>query len=118
MTRLLNLERVRNFNLMRAYTDPGNPLLQERLNGLIAFYKGNGYDDDAAYDAAINGITGMVKLQSFFLGMSELLFIGCGIALVLALVVFILWVVRNHQMLYDFFTFKHPADEKLQPGTV
>ena len=51
---------------MRAYTDPGNPLLQERLNGLQAFYQGNGYDADQAYDAAINGITGMVKLHHFF----------------------------------------------------
>jgi hypothetical protein len=33
MGRLLNLERVRNFNLMRAYTDPGNPMFQERLMG-------------------------------------------------------------------------------------
>ena len=104
--RLLNFERVRNFNLMRAYTDPGNPLLQERFNGLKAFYQANGYDADQAYDAAINGITGMVKLQSFFLGMSEILLIGCVIALALAFVVFILWIVRNYQMLFNFITFK------------
>jgi DHA2 family lincomycin resistance protein-like MFS transporter len=35
--RILNLERVRNFNLMIRYTDPGNPLFQERLNGLQGF---------------------------------------------------------------------------------
>lgn len=116
--RLLNLERVRNFNLMISYTDPGNPLLQERLNGLKAFYQGNGYDSNQAYDAAINGITGMVKLQSFFLGMSELFLIGCVIALALAFVVFIIWTLKNYQMLFNFFTFKQSADESLQPEPV
>lgn len=115
LTRLLDLERVRNFNLMIRYTDPGNPLLLERLNGLKAFYQGNGYDANDAYDAAIKGITGMVKLQSFFLGVSELLFIGCAVSIALAAVVFILWVVRNYQMIFNFITFKNPADETLQP---
>jgi MFS transporter, DHA2 family, multidrug resistance protein len=115
---MLNLERVRNFNLMRAYTDPGNPLMQQRLNGLQSFYQGKGYDSNSAYDAAINGVTGMVKLQSFFLGMSELLLVGCVIFLALAFLVFILWILRNHRMLFNFFTFKNPADEKLQPETV
>ena len=77
---------------MIKYTDPGNPLMQERLNGLKAFYQANGYDANQAYDAAINGITGMVKLQSFFLGMSEILLIGCIVSIALALAVFILWV--------------------------
>jgi len=113
--RLLDLERVRNFNLMIGYTDPGNPLLQERLNGLKAFYQANGYDANQAYDAAINGITGMVKLQSFFLGMSEILLIGCVVSIVLAVVLFILWAVRNHQMLFNFITFKSSGNEKLQP---
>lgn len=105
--RLLNLERVRNFNLMIGYTDPGNPMMQQRLNGLKAFYQGNGYDETQAYEAAVNGISGMVKLQSFFLGMSELLLLGCVIALALALVVFILWTLRNYQLIFDFLTFKH-----------
>ncbi len=113
--RLLDLERVRNFNLMIRYTDPGNPLLQERLNGLKALYMANGYDANEAYDAALKGITGMVKLQSFFLGLSELLFIGSVVALTLAAVVLTLWVVRNHRMLLHFITFKHAPDEKLQP---
>jgi len=103
---------------MRAYTDPGNPLMQQRLNGLQSFYQGKGYDSNSAYDAAVNGVTGMVKLQSFFLGMSELFLVGCAVALVLAFVVFILWIVHNHRMLFNFFTFKNPADEKLQPETV
>jgi predicted MFS family arabinose efflux permease len=113
--RLLDLERVRNFNLMMGYTDPGNPLLQERLNGLKAFYQANGYDANQAYDAAINGITGMVKLQSFFLGMSEILFIGCVVSIVLAVVLLVLWAVRNYQMLFNFITFKSSGNEKLQP---
>jgi len=99
---------------MAAYTDPGNPLLQERLNGLQALYQANGYDANQAYDAAINGITGMVKLQSFFLGLSEILLIGCVVSIALVLVVFILWMVRNYQMLFNFITFKHSANE-LQP---
>jgi len=115
---ILNFERVRNFNLMIQYTDPGNPLMQQRLNGLQSFYQGNGYDANEAYDAAVNAVTGMVKLQSFFLGMSELLLVGCVISLGLAFVVFILWVVHNYKMLFIFFTFKNPADEKLQPETV
>jgi len=82
-------------------------MMQQRLNGLKAFYQGNGYDEIQAYEAAVNGVTGMVKLQSFFLGMSELLLLGCVIALALALVVFILWTVRNYQLIFDFLTFKH-----------
>lgn len=112
--RLLDLERVRNFNLMIRYTDPGNPLFQERLNGLKAFYQSNGCDAIDAQDAAVNGVTGMIKLQSFFLGVSEILLIGCIVSLVLAGIVFILWIVRNYQMLLDFITFKNSADEKLE----
>jgi hypothetical protein len=63
-------------------------------------------------------MTGMVKLQSFFLGMSELFLIGSVIALALASVVFIIWVLRNYQMLFNFITFKQSADEQPQPGTV
>jgi DHA2 family multidrug resistance protein len=105
---------------MISYTDPGNPLLQERLNGLTAFYQSNGYDANAAYDAAVNAVTGMVKLQSFFLGTNEIFFLGAVFSVALALVIFILWVFRNHQMLFNFFTFKKSADEKLptEPGKI
>jgi MFS transporter, DHA2 family, multidrug resistance protein len=112
--RILDLEKVRNFNLMRAYTDPGNPYFQERLNGLTAFYQGNGYDADEAYDAAINAVTGMVKLQSFFLGTSEILLIGAVICVVLSLVLLILWVIRSYRMIFNFIIFKNVADE-VQP---
>lgn len=115
LSRVLNFERTRNFNLMIGYTDPGNPLLQERLNGLQGFYQANGYDSNEAYDAAVNGITGMVKFQSFFVGMSEILFIGCIISISLAVVVMILWIIRNFRMLINFITFNHSADEILQP---
>jgi len=115
--RLLDFERVRNFNLMIGYTDPGNPLLQERLNMLQSLYKSNGLDDSQAYDAAINGITGMIKLQSFFLSISEILLIGCVISLALALVLFILWLIRNYRMLFNFINFKKPVNENLQPET-
>jgi len=117
LTRLLNFESVRNFNLMTGYTDPGNPLLQERLNGLQSFYKSNGLDADQSYQAAVNGITGMVKLQSFFLSMSEILWIGCVISIALAAVLFVLWVIRNHRMLLNFINFKKPANENPQPQT-
>ena len=112
--RLLDLERVRNFNLMIGYTDPGNPLFQERLNGLKAFYQGSGLDANQAYDAAVNGITGMVKLQSFFLGVSETLFIGCLISATLAALLFILWTIRNHRLIFNFITFKNAGDGKTE----
>ena len=115
--RLLDLERVRNFNIMIGYTDPGNPLFQERLNGLTAFYQSNGYDATQAYDAAINGITGMINLQSFFLGTSEILLIGSVTSIALALVILLLWILRNHQLLLHFFLFKNLPDGKLQPGS-
>jgi DHA2 family multidrug resistance protein len=110
--RILDLERVRNFNLMIKYTDPGNPLFQERLNGLKAFYQSNGLDANQAYDAAVNGVTGMVKLQSFFLGVSELLFVGCIVSITLAFSIFLIWITRNYRMLFDFITFKNHGDEK------
>jgi DHA2 family multidrug resistance protein len=112
--RLLDLERVRNFNLMIKYTDPGNPMFQERLNGLQAFYQSNGLDANQAYDAAVNGVTGMVKLQSFFLGVSELLFAGCIVSIALAGAVFLIWIARNFRMLINFITFKNHGDEKLE----
>jgi MFS transporter, DHA2 family, multidrug resistance protein len=112
--RLLDLERVRNFNLMIGYTDPGNPLVLERLNGLKAFYQGSGLDVNQSYDAAVNGLTGMVKLQSFFLGVSETLFIGCLISSILAASIFILWTVRNRRWIFNFITFKNPGDGKLE----
>jgi hypothetical protein len=112
--RLLDLERVRNYNGMIRYTDPGNPLFEERLNGLKAFYQGNGYDANQAYDAAVNGVTGMIKIQSFFLGVSEILFIGCIISIVLAFIVFILWILRNYKMIFQFISFKKFRDEKLE----
>jgi len=112
--RMLDLERVRNFNGMIAYTDPGNPLFAERLNGLQAFYQGNGYDAGQAYDAAVNGVTGMVKIQSFFLGVSEILFMGCIVSIILASVVFILWISRNYKMIFHFIIFKKAGDGKLE----
>jgi uncharacterized membrane protein YdbT with pleckstrin-like domain len=98
---------------MSAYTDPGNPLLQERLNGLQAFYNSSGLDADQSYQAAVNGINGMVQLQSFFLSMSEILFIGYILSLVLASILFILWVIRNYRMLFNFINFKKSTNENL-----
>ena len=115
--RLLNFESVRNFNLMISYTDPGNPLLLDRLNALQSFYKSSGLDSDQSYQAAVNGITGMVSLQSFFLSMSEILWIGCVLSLVLALVLFILWITRNYQMFLVLINFKKPVNENPPPQT-
>jgi MFS family permease len=117
LTRLLNFESVRNFNLMSAYTDPGNPLLQERLNMLQSFYQSSGLDADQSYQAAINGLTGMVSLQSFFLSMSEILWIGFVLSVVFAWVIFVLWITRNYQMLFIFFNFKKPVHENPPPQT-
>ena len=60
----------------------------------------------------------MVKLQSFFLGMSETLLVGSVIAIAIAGVVFILWILRNYQMLFNFITFKQPADELPKAETI
>ena len=109
--RLLNFESVRNFNLMVRYTDEGNPLLQERINMLQSLYKSNGLDADQAYQAAVNGVTGMVNLQSFFLSMSEILRIGCLFCLALAFIVFILWLTRNIHRLPFLFNNKKPLHE-------
>ncbi len=110
--RILDLEKVRNFNLMIATADPGNPLLQERLMGLKQFYQSNGYDEVQAYDAAINGITGMFSLQSYFLSTSEILFMGAVVSVTLAAVVFLLWCSNNYRLIFNFITFKPLADEK------
>jgi MFS transporter, DHA2 family, multidrug resistance protein len=111
--RLLDLEKVRNFNQMISYTDPGNLLFQERFNGLKAFYQSSGLDADQAYDAAVNGLTGMVKMQSFFLSVSETLFIGCIVSLTLAAVLLVLWIIRNYLMIFNFITFKNTGSERL-----
>ena len=99
------------------YTDEGNPLVQQRLNMLLSLYKSNGLDADQAYQAAVNGLTGMVNLQSFFLSMSEILWIGCVLSLVLALVVFILWITRNYTLLFNLFNFKKTVHETPPPQT-
>ncbi|HSB93530.1 MAG TPA: hypothetical protein VLC28_10445, partial [Flavitalea sp.] len=70
-----------------------------------------------AYQAAVNGLNGMVKLQSVFLGMSEILYVGSIVSLSLAALLLVLWIKRNHIMLYNFITFNKTADENLQPGT-
>jgi len=118
--RLLNFESVRNFNLMIGYTDPGSPLFQERLNMLQSFYKSSGLDADQSYQAAVNGLTGMVTLQSFFLSMSEILRIGCMLSIALALMLFILWITRNYQRLFILFNSKKQANENLpsQKGNI
>ena len=38
-----------------------------------------------------------------------------SVSIALAVVLFILWIIRNYQMLFNFITFKNSADEKLQP---
>lgn len=115
--RLLNFESTRNFNLLIRNTDEGNPLVQERLNMLQSLYKSNGLDTDQAYQAAVNGLTGMVNLQSFFLSMSEILWIGCVVSLALALVVFILWITRNYTIIFNLFNFKKTVHETPPPQT-
>ena len=98
-------------------TDEGNPLMLERQNALKAFYMSNGYDAESATEAANNGINGMVQLQSFFVGINKIFFTGAIVAVGLAVVLLILWVIRNRRMLFDFFTFKNVADGDLQPET-
>jgi hypothetical protein len=64
-------------------------------------------------DAAINGVTGMVKLQSFFLGLSEILLVGlCGSYRARFDSFYTLGCTETINMLFIFFTFKNHADEK------
>ena len=109
--RILDFGRVRNFNSMMRYADLSNPQFQERLNGLQSFYMGQGYDSDAAYQAAVNGVTGMIKLQAFFNSMTQVFQKAVIVSLALAIVIFILWVFQNYRMLIDFFTFKNKTNE-------
>jgi len=109
--RIIDFGRVRNFNSMMRYADPSDPEFQERLNGLQAMYLSNGYDSDAAYDAAVKGVTGMIKQQAFFNSLSQVYQKAVIVSLGLAVVVFILWVFQNHRMLIDFFTFKNKTNE-------
>ena len=96
---------------MMRYADPSNPLFQERLNGLQSFYMSKGYDATEAYEAAVNGVTGMIKLQAFFNSMTQVFQMAVGVCLVLAIVIFILWVFQNSRLLIDFFTFKNKTNE-------
>ena len=109
--RIIDFGRVRNFNSMMRYADPSDPGFQERLNGLQSFYLNNGYDSADAYEAAVKGVTGMIKQQAFFKSMTYVFQQAVIVSLVLAVVVFILWVFQNYRMLIDFFTFKNKTNE-------
>jgi len=109
--RILDWGRVRNFNSMLRYTDPSSPQFLERFNALQSFYSGKGYDPDAAYQAAVNGVTGMIKLQAFFKSMSQTFQIAVIVCLALIAVIFVLWILQNYRMLIDFFTFKNKTNE-------
>ena len=109
--RIIDFGRVRNFNSMMRYADPSDPGFQERLNGLQSFYLSNGYDSADAYEAAVKGVTGMIKQQAFFKSMTYVFQQAVIVSLVLAVVVFILWVFQNYRMLIDFFTFKNKTNE-------
>ena len=112
--RILDWGRVRNFNSMLRYADPSNAPFMERFNALQSFYASKGYDPDAAYQAAVNGMTGMIKLQAFFKSMSQVFQIAVVVCLLLIAVIFILWVLQNYRMLIDFFTFKNKTNENAQ----
>lgn len=109
--RAIDFRRVENFNSMITYTDPGNPLLLERLNGLQSFYQSNGYDADEAYQAAVNGVTGMVKLQAFFKAINSMFITGIWVCLLIAFVLLALWLKENHRMLLVFFSRKRTINE-------
>lgn len=108
--RAIDFRRVENFNLMRSYTDPGNPFFEERLNGLQALYSSNGYDAEQAYQAAVNGVTGMVKLQAFFKAMNEVFLKGARVCVLLAALLFVLWLKENYRM-FLFFSLKKTGNE-------
>lgn len=99
---------------MLRYADPSDEQFMERFNGLKSFYMSKGYDADSAYQAAVNGMTGMIKLQAFFKGISDLFQVAIIFSIVLIVIVFMLWVFKNHRMLIDFFTFKNKANENAE----
>ena len=110
----LDWRRVKNFNSMLRYADPSDEQFMERFNGLKSFYMSKGYDADSAYQAAVNGMTGMIKLQAFFKGISQLFQIAIIFSIALIVIVFMLWVFKNHRMLIDFFTFKNKTNENAE----
>ena len=109
--RILDNGRVRNFNSMLRYADPSNAPFLERFNALQSFYLSQGYDSDGAYQAAVNGMTGMIKLQAFFKSMGQVFQMAVVISLVLVAIIFVLWILQNYRMLIDFFTFKNKTNE-------
>jgi hypothetical protein len=115
--RMLDFQRVRNFNSMIRYSDSGDPLFQERLNTLQSFYQANGYDATQAYDAAVQGAAGTIKLQAFFKGMSQVYWSVKWFCIDLAIIVLILWLIRNHRIILDFLTFKNKRNEAEQAAT-
>ena len=110
----LDWRRVKNFNSMLRYADPSDEQFMERFNGLKSFYMSKGYDADSAYQAAVNGMSGMIKLQAFFKGISQLFQIAIIVSIVLIIIVFMLWVFKNYRMLIDFFTFKTKTNENAE----
>lgn len=112
--RILDWGRVRNFNSMLRYADPSNAPFLERFNMLQSFYASKGYDPDAAYQAAVNGMTGMIKLQAFFKSISQVFQFAVVVCFALIAVIFVLWVLQNYRMLIDFLTFKNKKNENAE----
>lgn len=79
----VDLERVRQVNYLREYTDEGNPLVQERLTSQQALFLMNGYAPDDALAAAHAGLQGTIKQQGFFKAITQTYFLVFIVSLLL-----------------------------------
>jgi hypothetical protein len=79
----VDLERVRQVNYLREYTDEGNPLVQQNLLSQEALLMSNGYSPEEASAAADAGLQGSIKQQGYFKALSQTYFLVFIVSLVL-----------------------------------
>ena len=97
----VDLERVRQVNYLREYTDEGNPLVQERLSSQEALFMMNGYSPEEASAAADSGLQGSIKKQGFFKSLTQtyyMIFIVAILLMILLLLVEFILSFRKDQV--------------------
>lgn len=100
----VNLERVRQVNYLREYTDEGNPLVQENLSSQKMLLMKNGYAAAEASDAAYAGLQGTIKQQGYFKAITQTYYLVFIVSLLLiAFVLFIEFIVlvRSKNRLHE-----------------
>ncbi|MBX7110151.1 MAG: MFS transporter [Chitinophagales bacterium] len=86
----VDLERVRQVNYLREYTDEGNPLVQESLASQQALFMANGYAPDEASAAAYAGLQGTIKQQGYFKAITQTYFLVFIVSMLL--IAFVLFI--------------------------